>query len=136
MPGALIKDGSDKALQKAIYAHAADATLVRLLVPLASGTTPAVAATALLNNSKVSSEKAGDHALRESRHGASVHAGAAGSRPHQDRARTTPYRLRPRTRFHPSAASASSAPPPLAHQKFTASVNSSPRAWCHQKRGI
>ncbi len=48
----------------------------------------------------------------------------------------TPQRLSPRTRFHPSAARASSAPAPLAYQKLTASVRSSPRAWCHQKRGM
>jgi hypothetical protein len=48
VPEALSKDASIKAVEKAIHAHAKDATLMRLLVPLASGTTPAVAAAALL----------------------------------------------------------------------------------------
>lgn len=52
------------------------------------------------------------------------------------RRRGAAQRLSPRTRFHPSAARASSAPAPLAHQKLTARVSSSPRAWCHQKRGM
>jgi hypothetical protein len=50
VPEAALKDGSDKALQKAIYKHGADATLVRILVPLAPGTTPAVAAAALVKS--------------------------------------------------------------------------------------
>jgi hypothetical protein len=45
---ALVKDGSEKALGKATRAHATDATFLRLLVPLASGTSPATAAAALL----------------------------------------------------------------------------------------
>jgi hypothetical protein len=45
---AVIKDGSLTNVEKVTHAHANDITLVRLLVPLASGASPAVAAAALV----------------------------------------------------------------------------------------
>jgi hypothetical protein len=45
---AIGKDGSSKSVEKAMQAHAKDVTLLRLLVPLANGKSPAVAAAALV----------------------------------------------------------------------------------------